>query len=86
MLYAGKQDVLDWGQNEPAAMLRAELNMFEILGTKNPRVEMFIVNEGGHFMYREHPDLFNRDLANFIAFWSARPAARPAPSANASAR
>ncbi len=85
-LYAGKQDVLDWGQSEPAAMLRAELNMFDIIATKNPRVEMVIVNEGGHFMYREHPELFNRDLANFIEFWGARPAGNPTPSSSASTR
>ncbi len=76
LLYAGKQDVLDWGLEEPAAMLRAELNMFDIIGAKNPRVQMIILNESGHFMYREHPEVFNRDLATFIAFWSGRPAVR----------
>jgi 2-hydroxy-6-oxonona-2,4-dienedioate hydrolase len=86
MLYAGKQDVLDWGLTEPAAMLRAELHMFDIIGAKNTRVNMVIVNEGGHFMYREHPELFNRDLANFIGFWNGRPAAKPRPSSTASVR
>jgi pimeloyl-ACP methyl ester carboxylesterase len=76
LLYAGKQDVLDWGVSEPTAMLRAELNMFDIIGTNNPRVEMIILNESGHFMYREHPEVFNADLAAFITFWSGRPAAR----------
>jgi hypothetical protein len=68
--------VLDWGVSEPTAMLRAELNMFDIIGTNNPRVEMIILNESGHFMYREHPEVFNADLAAFITFWSGRPAAR----------
>jgi pimeloyl-ACP methyl ester carboxylesterase len=86
LLYAGKQDVLDWSLNEPTAMLRAELNMFDIIGTRNHHVEMVIVNEGGHFMYREHPELFNRDLANFIDFWSTRAVAKPSPSSNPSAR
>ena len=85
LMYAGKQDVLDWGVNEPAAMLRAELHLFDIIGAKNPRVEMFVVNEGGHFMYREHPELFNQDLVNFIEFWNAREG-RPRSSSNAPAR
>lgn len=72
LLYAGKQDVLDWGLEDPTAMLRAELNMFDVIGAKNPRVSMVIVNEGGHFMYREHPGLFNSDLTSFISFWSGR--------------
>lgn len=58
-------------------MLRAELNMFDVLGAKNRRVEMIVVNEGGHFMYREHPELFNKDLVSFIDSWSGRPAAAP---------
>jgi pimeloyl-ACP methyl ester carboxylesterase len=86
LLYAGKQDVLDWGQTEPTAMLRAEINMFDIIGTKNTRVEMVVANEGGHFMYREHPELFNRDLTNFIEFWNTTGAARRGPSSNAAAR
>ena len=75
LMYAGKQDVLDWGKDEPTAMLRGELGLFDILGTKNRNVQMIIVNEGGHFMYREHPDLFNADLTTFIEFWNQRAAA-----------
>jgi pimeloyl-ACP methyl ester carboxylesterase len=70
LIYSGKQDVLDWGVNEPVAMMRGELGLFDILGTKNRNIQMIIVNEGGHFMYREHPDLFNADLINFIDFWN----------------
>ena len=75
LIYSGKQDVLDWGVNEPTAMLRGELGLFDILGTKNRNVQMIIVNEGGHFMYREHPELFNADLTTFIEFWNQRAAA-----------
>lgn len=80
MLYAGKQDVLDWSLNEPAAMLRGELNMFDIVGAKNERVKMIVVNEGGHFMYREHPEQFNADIIDFIDFWNAHPGSKPTAS------
>ncbi len=76
LMYGGKQDVLDWNLKEGMASLYGELDFFEIIGTKNPRVKMTIVNKGGHFMYREHPEQFNQDLAAFIAFWKNNPGAK----------
>jgi 2-hydroxy-6-oxonona-2,4-dienedioate hydrolase len=76
LMYGGKQDVLDWNMKEKMASLFGELDFFEIVGAKNPRVKMTIVNKGGHFMYREHPEQFNQDLAAFIAFWKDNPGAR----------
>ncbi len=76
LMYGGKQDVLDWNLKEGMASLYGELDFFEIVGAKNPRVKMTIVNKGGHFMYREHPEQFNQDLAAFIEFWKSNPAAR----------
>ncbi len=73
LLYAGKDDVLDWGKSDPTAMLRGELGLFDIIAAKNPRVKMIVLNEGGHFMYREHPDEFNQDLISFIDFWARQP-------------
>lgn len=72
LMYAGKNDVLDWGKDEPTAMLRGELGLFDIIGAKNPNVKMVVVNEGGHFMYREHPEEFNQDLISFVDFWKGR--------------
>jgi len=79
MIYSGKQDVLDWGQADPTAMLRGELGLFDILGAKNPKVKMVIVNEAGHFPYREYPEEFNRDLLAFIDHFQsqAAPATKP---------
>lgn len=39
------------------------------VGAKSERVKMIVINEGGHFMYREHPEQFNADLVQFIDFW-----------------
>ena len=36
---------------------------------------MIVINEAGHFPYREHSELFNADLIHFIDFWNANPAA-----------
>ena len=79
LLYAAMQDTLSWDADEPYAMMRSELGLFDILGAKNPRVKMVIVNDAGHFPYREHPEQFNADLIDFIDFWNANPAATSSP-------
>src|SRR5665213_661215 len=69
LLCAGKEDILDWGADDPTAKLRGELGLFDIIGAKNHKVQMIVMNNAGHFMYREHPDQFNQNLINFIEFW-----------------
>ena len=75
LLVAGKDDVLDWGAHDATAHLRGELGLYDIIGAKNTRVQMDVINDGGHFMYREHPLLFNNDLIHFIEFWEQHPSA-----------
>ncbi len=69
LLYAGKNDILDWGAHEPNAMLRGQLGLLDIIGAKNPRVQMIIMNDAGHFMYREHPEQFTHDVNSFVEYW-----------------
>lgn len=76
LIYGGKQDTLDWEARDPHAMLKGELGFFDIVGARSSRVKMIVVNEGGHFMYREHPEQFNADLIAFIEFWKANPTAQ----------
>ncbi|MEI6667200.1 MAG: alpha/beta hydrolase [Acidobacteriota bacterium] len=80
LIYSGKQDVLDWGKADPTAMMRGELGLFDIIGAKNTKVKMVILNEAGHFPYREYPEQFNADLITFIDHYIAKgaPAAKPA--------
>lgn len=72
LLFAGKQDTLGWDADDPHSMQRRQMGLFDILGTRNPRVKLIIVNEAGHFPYREHPDEFNASLTHFIDFWKGR--------------
>lgn len=69
LLYAGKDDILDWGANDPAAKLQGQMGLFDIIGAKNKRVQMIVMNDAGHFMYREHPDQFIHDVESFIDYW-----------------
>ena len=50
--------------------MTGELNFFDLLGTKNGNVKMVIINQAGHFPYREHPEVFNADLIHFIEYWN----------------
>lgn len=79
LLYAGKNDVLDWGADEPTAKLRGELGLFDIIAAKNRRVQMIVLNDSGHFMYREYPEQFNHDLIGFIDFWEHQAAGKGEP-------
>jgi pimeloyl-ACP methyl ester carboxylesterase len=69
LILTGKQDTLSWDAADRHAMLRRELGFFDIVGTRNPRVKMVVINETGHFPYREHPELFTAELVSFIEFW-----------------
>jgi pimeloyl-ACP methyl ester carboxylesterase len=80
LMVAGSDDVIDWPVNSPMATLERELGLFNIVAAKNPRVEMIVISNGGHFMYREHPEQFNAALLGFIEFFQRHPQA-PAISA-----
>lgn len=73
LLVAGKNDVLDWGVNDATAKLRGEMALFDIIAAKNAKVQMIIIANGGHFMYREHPEEFNGYLTTFIDTWEKYP-------------
>jgi pimeloyl-ACP methyl ester carboxylesterase len=66
LLYAGKNDVLDWGVNDETAKLQRELALFDIIATKSSKLRMIIQSNSGHFMYREYPEQFNQDTIEFI--------------------
>jgi len=70
LILTAKQDTLSWDADEPFAMMRRELGFMDIVATKNAKVKMVILNEAGHFPYRDQVDQFNDDLLNFIKFWN----------------
>ena len=61
--------LLYWGKNDPSAILAVGLALFDMISEKNPRARMLIVNDAGHFHYREHPEEFTRNVINFITEW-----------------
>jgi 2-hydroxy-6-oxonona-2,4-dienedioate hydrolase len=77
LLVAGKNDVLDWGENDATAKLAGELALFDIIGAKSTKVQMIVFTNAGHFMYREHPVQFNEQLITWIDYWEHNPMAPP---------
>jgi 2-hydroxy-6-oxonona-2,4-dienedioate hydrolase len=61
--------LLYWGKNDPSAILAVGLALFDMIAEKNPRARMLIVNDAGHFHYREHPEEFARNVINFATGW-----------------
>src|SRR5262249_61585597 len=61
--------LLYWGKNDPSAILAVGLALFDMIAEKNPRARMLIVNNAGHFHYREHPEEFARNVINFATAW-----------------
>jgi pimeloyl-ACP methyl ester carboxylesterase len=61
--------LLYWGRNDPSAILPLGLALFDMIAENNKRARMFIVNDAGHFHYREHPQEFARNVGEFISNW-----------------
>ena len=57
---------LVWGYNDPTAELKRGHALFEIIADSNPKSEMHIINEAGHFCYREQPETFNGIVKTFV--------------------
>ena len=70
LLVCGKHDSLDWEAGSRVPGLKGCLGFYDIIGARNDRVKLIVYNHAGHFPYREYPDQFNGDVANFIDFWS----------------
>jgi pimeloyl-ACP methyl ester carboxylesterase len=58
--------MLIWGYNDPTAQLKRGHALFEIIADSNPKSEMHIINEAGHFCYREQPETFNQVIKAFV--------------------
>ena len=62
--------LLYWGKNDPTAILQQGLTLFDMIAEANPKTRMIIVNQGGHFHYREYAEEFNANVKTFIRLWA----------------
>ena len=55
-----------WGYNDPTSRVDGGLELFKLIGQHNRRTFLHVINEAGHFVYREQPEQFNASLARFV--------------------
>jgi pimeloyl-ACP methyl ester carboxylesterase len=58
--------LLVWGYNDPTALLKRGQALFELIAERNPRAEMHVINQAGHFCYREEAETFNHVIKGFV--------------------
>ena len=62
----GRPNLLIWGLNDPTATIDQGFVLFDMVSHREPRTEMHVFNESGHFTYREHPEAFNRLVLDYV--------------------
>ena len=58
--------LLIWGYQDPTAPLEMGDALYRLVATHQPRTRMHVINQAGHFTYREQPEAFNRVLAEHL--------------------
>jgi pimeloyl-ACP methyl ester carboxylesterase len=55
-----------WGYNDPTSRFDGGLELLRLIGEHNRRTFLHVINEAGHFVFREQPEQFNASLARFV--------------------
>lgn len=56
-----------WGYDDRTATLDRGIALFRIIARHERRTQFHVINQSGHFPFREHPARFNALLAKFVA-------------------
>ena len=56
-----------WGRNDPTVPQSMAFDLFKILAHKQRCARWHILNEAGHFSFREQPTRFNQILKSFVS-------------------
>jgi pimeloyl-ACP methyl ester carboxylesterase len=55
-----------WGYNDKTAAMAGAYEMFDLIAAHQRQTALHVINEAGHFPFREHPERFNALLAGFV--------------------
>lgn len=58
--------LLVWGYQDPTAPPEMGDALFRMIATHQPRTRMHVINEAGHFSFREQPAAFNRVIQEHL--------------------
>jgi pimeloyl-ACP methyl ester carboxylesterase len=56
-----------WGFNDRTAVLDRGMELFHMIAQHERTAQLHVINESGHFPFREHPEQFNALLSRFVA-------------------
>jgi 2-hydroxy-6-oxonona-2,4-dienedioate hydrolase len=56
-----------WGFNDRTAVIERGIELFGLVAAHERRAQFHVINQSGHFPFREHPERFNSLFAGFIA-------------------
>lgn len=56
-----------WGFNDRTAVIDRGIELFQMIARHDRNTQFHVINESGHFPFREHPRRFNALLARFVA-------------------
>jgi 2-hydroxy-6-oxonona-2,4-dienedioate hydrolase len=59
-----------WGFNDRTIHVEAGVQLFKMLAPLNRHTQIHLINEAGHFPFREHPARFNALLARFASHYA----------------
>ena len=57
--------LLIWGANDRSASLPKGLQLFERIAAKTPQAEMHLLNDAGHYTFRDQYEAFNQIVRDF---------------------
>lgn len=60
-----------WGFNDRTVVAERGVEMFNMISAHERRTTLNIINESGHFVYREHVERFNALLGGFVNLYRA---------------
>lgn len=63
----GKPVLVLWGRNDPTATIERGRELFGLIASRQARAEMHVLNQAGHFVYREKPAEFNSVVLNWMS-------------------
>jgi pimeloyl-ACP methyl ester carboxylesterase len=55
-----------WGANDRTVPIERGLEMYDLIAAHERRASFHVINDAGHFTFREHPDRFATLLESFI--------------------
>jgi pimeloyl-ACP methyl ester carboxylesterase len=63
--------LLIWARDDMTHPLERSMALYDVLAEHNPSVQTLMMNDAGHYAFREKPDEFNFAVIRFINAWRA---------------